>query len=152
MREMIVQLVTALLGSLGFALLFQLRKGLLAAASIGGLINWAVYLLVYELVGGAFIPCFVAAAVAVIYCEVAARVLKAPVTLFLVPSVVPSVPGSALFYTMSSIVRQDWVGAKSFGLKTAEFALGIAAGICLAVVVFSIVNSIVHRSPKGEKH
>lgn len=152
MREMIVQLVTALLGSLGFALLFQLRKGLLVAASIGGLINWAVYLLVYELVGGAFIPCFVAAAVAVIYCEVAARVLKAPVTLFLVPSVVPSVPGSALFYTMSSIVRQDWVGAKSFGLKTAEFALGIAAGICLAVVVFSIVNSIVHRSPKGEKH
>lgn len=152
MKDIIIQLVTALLGSLGFALLFQLRKGLLVAASIGGLINWAVYLLVYELVEGAFIPCFVAAAVAVIYCEVAARVLKAPVTLFLVPSVVPSVPGSALFYTMSSIVRQDWAGAKSFGLRTAEFALGIAAGICLAVVVFSIINSIVHRSPKGEKH
>ncbi|MBQ3551499.1 MAG: threonine/serine exporter family protein [Clostridia bacterium] len=148
MTDIIIQLVTALLGSLGFALLFQLRKGLLAAASIGGLINWAVYLLVYELLGGAFIPCFVAAAVAVVYCEVSARVLKAPVTLFLVPSVVPSVPGSALFYTMSGIVRRDWAAAKDFGLKTAEFTLGIAAGICLAVVVFSIVNSIVHRLQK----
>ena len=148
MKDMIVQLVTALIGSLGFALLFQLRKGLLAAASVGGLINWAVYLLVYELMGGAFIPCFAAAAVAVVYCEIAARVLKAPVTLFLVPSVVPSVPGSALFYTMSGIVRRDWAAAKDFGLKTAEFTLGIAAGICLAVVVFSIVNSIVHRLQK----
>lgn len=152
MKDIIIQLVTALLGSLGFALLFQLRKGLLMAASIGGLVNWGVYLLVDRFVDGFFLPCFVAAAVAVIYCEVAARVLKAPVTLFLVPSVVPSVPGSALFYTMSGIVRQDWAAAKSFGLKTAEFALGIAAGICLAVVVFSIVNSIVHHSPKGEKH
>lgn len=152
MKDIIIQLVTALLGSLGFALLFQLRKGLLVAAAIGGLVNWGVYLLVDRFVDGFFLPCFVAAAVAVIYCEVAARVLKAPVTLFLVPSVVPSVPGSALFYTMSGIVRQDWTAAKSFGLKTAEFALGIAAGICLAVVVFSIVNSIVHHSPKGEKH
>lgn len=152
MKDIIIQLVTALLGSLGFALLFQLRKGLLVAAAIGGLVNWGVYLLVDRFVDGFFLPCFVAAAVAVIYCEVAARVLKAPVTLFLVPSVVPSVPGSALFYTMSGIVRQDWAAAKSFGLKTAEFALGIAAGICLAVVVFSIVNSIVHHSPKGEKH
>ena len=148
MSDMIIQLLTALLGSLGFALLFQLRKGLLVAASVGGLINWGVYLLVANFVDGEFIPCFVAAAAAVIYCEISARVLKAPVTLFLVPSVVPSVPGGALFYTMSNVVRKDWSAAKEFGLKTAEFALGIAAGICLAVVVFSIVNSILHRQKK----
>lgn len=148
MKNMIVQLITALFGSLGFAVLFQLRKGLLAAASIGGFLNWGAYLLMAHFVGEGFIACFVAAAVAVIYCEIAARVLKAPVTLFLVPSVVPSVPGSALFYTMSGIVRQDWAAAKDFGLKTAEFTLGIAAGICLAVVVFSIVNSVVHRLQK----
>ncbi len=152
MREMIIQLVTAFVGSLGFALLFQLRKGLLVAASLGGLLNWGTYLLMDHFVGEGFIACFVAAAAAVVYCEIAARVLKAPVTLFLVPAIIPSVPGSGLFYTMSSIVSQDWSEAKEFGLKTAEFTLGIAAGICLSVVVFSIVNSIVHRSPKGEKH
>ena len=146
MREIIIQLITAFLGSLGFALLFQLRKGLLIAAAFGGLVNWGAYLLVEPMFDGVFTPCFVAAAVAVLYCEVAARVFKAPVTVFLVPAVVPSVPGSGLFYTMSSIVKKDWAGAKEFGLRTAEFALGIAAGICLAVVVFSIVNTIVHRT------
>lgn len=145
MKDIIIQLVTAFLFSMGFALLFQLRKNLLAIAAIGGLINWGVYLLVEPCFKGEFTPCFVAAAVAVIYCEISARVFKAPVTLFLVPSVVPSVPGSGLFYTMSGVVQRDWAMAKEFGLRTAEFTLGIAAGICLAVVIFSIVNSIVHR-------
>ncbi len=145
MKDVIIQLVTAFVGAFGFALLFQLRKGLLVAAAIGGLVNWGAYLLAEPYFEGKFVPCFIAAAVAVIYCEVAARVYKAPVTLFLAPSIVPSVPGGSLFYTMSSIVKKDWAGTKEFGLKTAEFALGIAAGICLAVVIFSIVNSIVHR-------
>ena len=146
--DIFVQLLTSLLGSFGFALLFQLRSGLLVAASIGGLVNWGVYLLSFEFIGNAFIACFIAAAVAVIYCEICARTLKAPVTLFLVPSVVPSVPGSALFYTMSSIVKKDWTLTREFGMRTAEFALGIAAGICFAVVVFSIVNNIIHRYSK----
>lgn len=149
--DIFIQLLTALLGSLGFAILFQLRNGLLVAASLGGFINWGAYLLFYELIGNTFIACFVAAAVAVIYCEICARVLKAPVTLFLVPSVIPSVPGSALFYTMSSIVKKDWTLTREFGMRTVEFALGIAAGICLAVVVFSIVNSIVHRNSKQSR-
>ncbi len=145
MKDIIIQLITAFLVSIGFALLFQLRKNLLAVAAIGGLINWGVYLLTEPYFTNEFTPCFVAAAVAVIYCEISARVFKAPVTLFLVPSVITSVPGSGLFYTMSGVVQNDWNMAKQFGLRTAEFALGIAAGICLAVVIFSIVNSVVHR-------
>lgn len=146
--DITIELLTALLGALGFALLFQLRKGLLVPAAIGGLINWGTYLAFEQLVGNIFIACFIAAAVSVIYCEICARVLKAPVTLFLVPSVVPSVPGGALFYTMSNIVKKDWDLAREFGVRTAEFALGLAAGICLAVVMFSILNTVVHRLSK----
>ena len=143
--DITIELLTALLGALGFALLFQLRKGLLIPAAIGGLINWGAYLAFEQLVDNIFIACFIAAAISVIYCEICAKVLKAPVTLFLVPSVVPSVPGGALFYTMSNIVKKDWDLAREFGIRTAEFALGLAAGICLAVVIFSIFNTIVHR-------
>ena len=143
--DTVIELLTALLGALGFAVLFQLRKGLWVAAALGGLINWGAYLAFEQLFGNIFIACFIAAAVSVIYCEICAKVLKAPVTLFLVPSIVPSVPGSGLYYTVSSIVKKDWDMAREFGIRTAEFALGLAAGICLAVVVFSIFNTIVHR-------
>ena len=149
MREVIIQLITAFLGSLGFSLLFQLKNRLLLAASLGGLINWGVYLLIEHFTDGAFLPCFIAAAAAVMYCELTARLLKAPVTLFLVPAIIPSVPGSALFYTMSNVVQKNWQEAKDYGLETAEFALGIAAGVCLAVAIFGIVNTIIHNSRKG---
>lgn len=148
MKDIIIQLISAFAGSLGFTLVFQLRKKLLVAASVGGLLNWGAYLLLSPLFKSEFVPCFLAAAVAVVYCELSARVFKAPVTLFLVPAVIPSVPGGSLFYTMSSIVQKDWEAAKSYGMTTAEFALGIAAGICLAVVVFSIINSIVRYTKK----
>ena len=142
MNDIIIQLLTAFLGAFGFALLFQLRKRLLIAASIGGLINWGAYLLLNPLFNNDFIPCFIAAAVAVLYCELSARIFKAPVTLFLTTAIIPSVPGGSLYYTMSSIVKKDWASFKSYGITTAEFALGIAAGICLAVVVFSIINTL----------
>lgn len=145
MKDEIIQLLMALLGSLGFALLFKIRNKLLPAAAVGGFINWGAYLLFCQVTDIAFLACFGAAAVSVIYCEIAARILKAPITLFLVPSIVPLVPGSSLFYTMSSIVRNDWTAAKHFGLLTTEFALGIAAGICLSTVVFSIINRVMSK-------
>ena len=43
--DMLIQLVTAFTGSLGFALLFHVRKEKLLLASLGGLLAWGVYLL-----------------------------------------------------------------------------------------------------------
>ena len=45
MNEIIIQLITGMLGSLGFALLFGLKKQYLIVASLGGLLNWGLYLL-----------------------------------------------------------------------------------------------------------
>ena len=46
MKDVIIQLVTAFLGSLGFTLLFGLRRRYLFAASLGGGLAWGVYLAV----------------------------------------------------------------------------------------------------------
>ena len=45
MRDIVIQLVTAFAGSLGFALLFHVRREKLLLASLGGLLAWGVYLL-----------------------------------------------------------------------------------------------------------
>ncbi len=145
MKEIIIQLVAALIGAFGFALVFNLRKKLLIPAALGGVVNWAVYLLIFEVSGSCFSACFGAAVVSVLYSEIAARSLKAPIPLFLVPSLIPSVPGSSLFYTMSSIASKDEVAAKHYALLTGECTLGIAAGMCLAMAVFSIINSVLSR-------
>ena len=45
MREGITQLLTAFIGSLGFSLLFNVRRELLASASFGGMLCWGVYMM-----------------------------------------------------------------------------------------------------------
>ena len=45
MKDVILQLVMAFVGSLGFAMLFHLRRSLWVTASLGGLFCWGCYLL-----------------------------------------------------------------------------------------------------------
>ena len=77
-----VQLIMALLGSAGFAILFHLRRELMAVASFGGLLCWLVYLICEPVMSGYFFPSFVASACGAFYAEVLARVLKVPSTPF----------------------------------------------------------------------
>ena len=142
MREIILQLVTAFSCSLGFAIVFKVRVGLLIPASIGATLSWAIYLAGMHFQKGLFVSCLLAAVMATIYAEVQARVWKAPATLFLVPSLIPLIPGSTLYYTMSSIVRGEWEAARDYGGRTIQYALAIAAGISLVWAVCTMMSRI----------
>lgn len=135
MERIVLQLFMALLGALGFALIFGMRKRYLIFASLGGLLCWAVYLTMEMLLGVEFLSGLTAAAFAVLYAELMARRLKTPATLLVVPAIIPLVPGGSLYYTMACVVRRDFAGARSFGLQTAEFALAIAAGLSLIIAL-----------------
>ena len=43
--EIITQIVTAFLGSLGFSVLFNLRRTKLLIAALGGMLSWGLFLL-----------------------------------------------------------------------------------------------------------
>ena len=135
MKDVIIQLVTAFLGSLGFTLLFGLRRRYLFAASLGGVLAWDVYLAVEAWMKQGFLACLIAAAFAVLYAELLARKLKTPATLFVIPAIVPLVPGSSLYYAMSSAVQGDLISARSYGTQTLVYALAIAAGISLVTAI-----------------
>lgn len=136
MFNAIVQLVTSLIGALGFALLFNVRKELLPAASFGGMLVWGVYLAADWLFsGGVFLPSVIAAAAASIYSEVMARVKRTPATVFYIPALIPLVPGGSLYYTMSYAVRSDWDMVSRYGSDTLYCALGIAVGMSIVLAV-----------------
>ncbi|MBQ9662077.1 MAG: threonine/serine exporter family protein [Oscillospiraceae bacterium] len=134
MKLIVIQLITAGIGSLGFALMFGLRARHLFFAALGGMIAWGIYLGVNALLPGAFLPNLCAAAFAVTYAELMAHVQKCPATLYVVPGVVSLVPGSSLYYAMDCAVNGDLVGAGAYGHQTLIVALAIAAGISLVTV------------------
>lgn len=73
MKNVILQLVMAFVGSLGFAMLFRLRRALWISASLGGVFCWGGYLLVmYFSDGQIFTSGLAAAALAAVYAELLA--------------------------------------------------------------------------------
>lgn len=145
--ESLWQLIWAFLGSVGFALLFGVRAGLIVPASFGGLMCWGIYLIcLNRLDFGIFMASFAAAAFTELYAEGMARYLKVPATVLFVPAIVPLIPGSNLYYTMSSTVRQDWEAAGAYGISTLQYALGIALGMSVVCAMFEIYARIFHDS------
>lgn len=135
MTRIAVELLAALLGSCGFGMLFGLPRRYLPPASLGGMLGWVIYLAVNAWLHSAFLAYLLAASFGVVYAEVLARRLKTPATLFVIPAIIPLVPGSSLYSAMSCAVRGDMPAARAFGTQTLEYALAIAAGISFVVTV-----------------
>lgn len=129
MKTILIQLLTAFGGSLGFSLLYGTRRRYLLASSLGGLLSWGIYLAMSTWLRSGFLAYLVPSAFAVVYAEILARRLKSPATLFVIPAILPLVPGGSLYHAMSCVVRGDLAQARSFGAVTLEYALAIAAGI-----------------------
>lgn len=144
MQGHIVELMTGVTGSLGFCLIFRLNRRLIPATLVGSFLCWAVYLLSLRNGEDVFVPSLISSVVCAAYAQVAARVLKAPATVFLIPEVLPLIPGSGLYYTMSHAVQKHWFLTKYFGYRTMMFAMGIAAGICIVGVVNDTILRCYH--------
>ena len=135
MNESVIQLIAALFGGLGFGLLFGMPTRHLLPSALGGVMAWAIYLGMVKLTGIEFLACLVAAAAAVVYAEALARLRKTPATQFIMGGIVPLVPGSSLYNTMSCAVRGEMEAARQYGSATLVYALAIAAGISLVMAL-----------------
>ncbi|MDO5136598.1 MAG: threonine/serine exporter family protein [Eubacteriales bacterium] len=140
MKENMIQLFVAFFGSLGFAISFQLRSSLWLTASLGGCFSWGCYLLVMTLSGRTFVANLLAAIFAALYAELLAAWKRAPTTLFVIPSVVPLIPGSSLYYMMQAVVTGNTKEASAYGTQTLQSSLSIAAGICVVWILSFLVK------------
>lgn len=138
----LIQLITAFLGSLGFALIFNLGKKYILPGSLGGFLCWGAYLLIACVSDGIFLPSLIASAVAALYAEIVARFLKVPATVIFVSAIIPLIPGSSLFYTMSHAVSGDVHLFSVYGINTLNYVLGITCGISLVWSMWYMITKI----------
>ena len=94
--EATTQILTGAIGSFGFGILFNLRKRKLLIVALGGLMSWAAFLIFGRWLTEEPVRYFLSMGIISIYAEIFARIEKTPTTTFLVPCVIPLIPGSAL--------------------------------------------------------
>ena len=138
----IIQLVTAFTGSLGFAILFNIKKDKLLASSFGGFLVWGVYLLFVNAGVNENISLFLATLSLTFYAELFAKIKKTPTTIFLVAGIIPLIPGGSLYHTMSYAVVGNWKLFVSTGKSTILMACVIAIGMLIGMTCIKTVRVV----------
>ena len=137
--EGIVQVLSGTVGSVCFAMLFNIRGLRLAVASLGGFISWSLYLVFNFLTESEVFSYFLVAALITLYSEYMARVVKTPTTTFIMASLVPLIPGASLYYTMRYAFAGDFTDFGSKAVYTLELAAALALGVIIATGVAKAV-------------
>lgn len=151
MKQIVIQLITGMLGALGFALLFGLKKKYFLNAALGGLLCCGVYqagMLAFENI---FLACLAASVFCALYSEISARIKKAPAALFFIPSVIPLVPGGSLYYACSNAVVRNWSDAEFYLKSTLQYAVAIAAGACIVWAIMLTVEKVKSNAANNRK-
>ena len=135
-----LQLLGAMIGCLGFTIIYNIHfpGGLLCV--IGGVLTWAVYCLAIEMHCTPAIANFVAAIAAAIYAEIMARIRKYPAISYLVVSCFPLLPGAGVYFTTYYAVKGNMTDFASTGKETIVIAGALAVGILLVSTVFRFLS------------
>ena len=145
MTEQIIRIaiviVSGLIGSIGFALIFGVAKKHFLFALISSAVSCIAFELVFALGGGVFMSSFIGTGLAAAYSDIMAHKIKTPATVMTIIGIIPLVPGARLYYTMLGIVRDDMEMFSKNGESTLLMAAGIAVGIVAVTAISRPINS-----------
>ena len=133
---------------IAFSIIFDMPKNLLKYATLVGVLSWIIYsYLLYikvDIVLQAFITGLVVAAMSHIF----ARTLKAPVTMFLVPGILPLVPGGPIYRSVYYFINDN----SNLGNMYFTQTLQIAGAIAMAIFIMDSVFRQTRRYSKRQRY
>lgn len=135
--DIIIQIIMCITGTLAFAITMKAPKSTLKYIAVGSLLS-ATIERTLSLYTNDFFACLAAMVALNLFCEIIARIIKEPTTVTLMPSTIPLLPGSAIYYTMLYAIN----GEKNLMLKSALSTLMAGLGIALGAVISSAVVKI----------
>lgn len=126
--HLIFEFLTAFVGTIAFALLFQVSKEYYVNCGLAGGCGWICYKLL--LAGcGLFGSTFFATVLVVFLSRLSAVRRHCPVTIFLVAGIFPLVPGAGIYWTAYYVVTDQLAKASDRGFQTLKIAVAIVLGI-----------------------
>jgi uncharacterized membrane protein YjjB (DUF3815 family) len=129
-------------GTCAFSLIFRVRLSRLPFGTLGGLLAGYTWMISSLYIDSVFITNMIAALLATVYSEIMARVLKTPSTVFLTPSILPLVPGAAIYQTTYALVNSNHADILLYGGKTLQTGIGIAGGIIIVSIIGSFFRPL----------
>lgn len=124
-------------GTVGFCYMLDAPRKTILPASVIGLISYLIYELMTVGLGQNMIfSYFFATVVITVICEMVARKMRMPTTVFLLTAMVPLAPGYSIYHAMLCLVQNDGATAASSGLSALQAVGAMAVGAAVTSVCF----------------
>ncbi len=139
------QILAAVMGTIGFSVMFSVPREYYPLCGLVGGVGWLVYCLTLPQTSpeGATLAGTV---LVVLLSRLCAVRRKCPVTLFLIPGIIPLVPGGGVYWTAYYIVTEQMDRAAQTGFEAVKIAVAIVLGI---VFVFQVPQKVFRIGTKN---
>ncbi len=135
---MVVQTIGAFLAVISFSLILELPKKHVVLAGGIGAASWLVYLLVQASSGSVIAAAFLSSLLVALSSHIFARIFKAPVTVFLVAGILPSVPGASIYRSVSYVIANNPELSSHYLVETLQVSGAIAMAIFIMDSLFRL--------------
>lgn len=135
---LIYHFIFAFIATVGWSIFFNTPKNELINCSLNGAFGWLVYCVLLSSTDSAVFSNFIASLLVTLISEFLARKLRKPAILFIIPGIIPLVPGFGMYNTMIHMVQGSYVEAIEIGTRVALISGAIVLGI---LVTTSIVRT-----------
>ena len=129
-----IQVCAAFIGCIAFSIVYKAKTSRLLFCGVGAALTWLVFALIDYKTDNLLFMAIGAAAFATIFAETFARITKAPTTIYLIPCILPLVPGGSLYYTTRALVNGQEEEFSMYGQRTIYMSLGISVGIIVVSI------------------
>lgn len=133
---MIIQIIGAFIAVSAVAITYGVSRRFLFFAGFAGAISWMIYLVLLKAGANEIFGVFVATLASAFVSNIFARILKAPVTTFLIPSILPTVPGVGMYRIVYYMIIGDMETAGYYLTYVLQIAGMIAIGIFIMETFF----------------
>lgn len=129
----VTNFVYALICTIGFAIVFNVPKTSLIKSGFGGALGWTVFITINHFFQSVVVATFIASFIIALIGEAFAIIDRQPLTVYIIPGIVPLVPGFGLYYTMLSILEENYELAINYGSESIMIAISIAAALTIVL-------------------
>lgn len=139
---MIKQFIFSFIATLTFGILFNIKGEKLFYSALGGGISYLLYFVLLSAGYSQISSTFFVSILIGTYGEIMARVIKTPVTIFIISAIIPLVPGGGLYYTMYYTISENYSEALKYGMDTFQIAVIIVISVLLVGTISKFINKI----------
>ena len=133
-----IQIIASFIAVAAFAINIDVPKKYIGIVGCVGMIGWATYLLGINFNIPEVLSYFMSALVVAIISIVLSKLLNAVSTIFLIPGILPIVPGVAMYKMIYSLINSNLIETVHYFLQ----AILITGGIALAIFITESIKGM----------